>query len=82
MTVCFTFVTQHWDPDTDQTWCLALRPCLKLLPWQPQFHLPPYMSMNIIHTTGLRFIQTGNILRTQIVHAAITMSTSQLNQYF
>lgn len=76
--VCFAFVPQHWDPDTGRTWCLALHHSLKLLPWQPQFHLLPYMLMNIIHTTGLRFIQTGNTSRDPTTNVAISTSASQL----
>lgn len=39
------------------------------------------MSVNIMHTTGLRFIQTGNIWHDQTVPEAVTMSAVGLKQY-
>lgn len=39
------------------------------------------MSMNNVHMTGRRYIQTGNTWRDQIATPAVTTSTSQLDQY-
>lgn len=79
--VCAASVPQRWDPGTGQTWCLARHLCLKLLPWRPPFHPLPYMSMNNVHMTGRRYIQTGNTWRDQIATPAVTTLTSQLDQY-
>lgn len=81
MSLCRAFVTQPWDPDTGRTWCPAPLHCLKLLPWQPRFHLLPYMSMNTVHTTGLLSIQTGKTWRDHVPRPAVTASASQLHGY-
>lgn len=81
MSLCSAFVTQPWDPDTGPTWCLALLHSLKLLPWQPRFLLLPYMSMNIVHTTGLRSIQTGKTSRDHITRLPVTPLVPQLHGY-